>query len=296
MLKFSSKISSRERANAIGEFLSEKCLIRWTIEADAASGECYLCGYVEDEASGKSDFVRIKEECGGGEEPSVASIDATDWENAYKRFAKPWRCENLHWIPAFMEGEVDIPDGDVAVCIDPGMAFGSGSHETTRLCAKAMVMFKNLYEKTGDLGIKDCIDVGCGSGILGISAIKLGLAHVTFIDIDESALRISRENAEQNGLFPDQMDFAAGDLRISILGRQTDLLVANILTDVLVQNADLLVSSVRSGGLLCLSGILKKEKAEVVSIFGKLVKKKWESAMENFIEDGEWVALAYFRG
>ena len=74
------------------------------------------------------------------------------------------------------------------------------------------------------------------------------------------------------------------------------MLVANILANVLIENVGLLVNSVRPGGLLCLSGILKSEKSEVVSVFGDLIKKKWESVLENFIEDGEWAALAYFRG
>ncbi|MDR1401503.1 MAG: 50S ribosomal protein L11 methyltransferase [Puniceicoccales bacterium] len=295
MLKFSLNIPSRESANGIGEFLNENELISWTIENDE-SGKYLLCGYAKDERIGNAEFSKIKSKFSDLEEPDVTAISATNWADEYKKFLKPWRSEDLHWIPLCMKDEVKVDENAVSVYIDPGMAFGSGSHETTRLCARMILMFRNLHEKTNDLMVKNCIDAGCGSGILGISAIKLGLSHVTFVDLDSDALRICQENARRNDVFDDQMDFALGDLKISLVGRQTDLLVANILANVLVENANLLVSSVRPGGLLCLSGILKNESADVASVFTNLIKSKWESVFENSLDDGEWTALSYFRG
>ena len=157
-------------------------------------------------------------------------------------------------------------------------------------------MFQNLYKKTDDLVIKNCIDAGCGSGILGISAIKLGLSHATMIDIDQDAVRIARENAILNEVYPDQIDFVVGDLRTNLLGRQTDLLMANILANVLVDNADLLVNSVNAGGLLCLSGILAREADDVKEVFVKLVNNRWSSNMCTSSINGEWASISFFRG
>ncbi|MDR2779408.1 MAG: 50S ribosomal protein L11 methyltransferase [Puniceicoccales bacterium] len=296
MLKFSSKILSNEKANSVGEFLSDQELVYWSVEKDCLRDEYFLCGYISDEQIGHKDFAKIKSVFGDIKDVKVTTINPSDWEEVYKKSAKIWKCEDLYWVPAFMKDTVEIPEGGVGVYIEPGMAFGSGTHETSQLCARALVMFKSLYTKTNDLIIKSCIDAGCGSGILGISALKLGLVHATFIDIDTDAIRISRENALANGLFPDQMDFVIGDIKIGLLGRQADLLMVNILSDILVENADLLVSSVKPGGLLCVSGILKDEKFDVASEFTKFTKKRWESVVESSMDDREWSLLAYFRG
>jgi ribosomal protein L11 methyltransferase len=295
MFKFSAKVLSHEDANSIGEFLGEHGLALWSIEKDCEKNRYALCGYIENKITGEKEFEQIGDEFKNLGELKITQIKETEWVEVYKKSAEPWQCEDLYWIPTFMKEKIQLPEDAIAVYIEPGMAFGSGTHETTQLCARAMVMFRTLYSKTGDLIVKDCIDIGCGSGILGISALKLGLVHATFIDIDEDAIRISQENAHLNGLFPDQMDFIGGDLKINLLGRQADLLMANILADVLVKNAVLLVNSVRSGGLLCLSGILKDECDDIMPIFGRLTREKWGNVLENSIEEGEWVALIYFR-
>jgi ribosomal protein L11 methyltransferase len=295
MLKFSSQIPPSVDGNALGDFLEENGLLRWTVEMDCEDGQNFLCGYVDGRKIGEKEFSTIREKFGDLANAAVAEIGETEWVNAYKESAEPWQCENLLWIPSFMEDEVEVGEDEIAVYIDPGMAFGSGSHETTRLCARAMVMYRTLYEKTGDLIIKDCMDVGCGSGILGISALKLGLVHATFIDNDRDAIRISGENASANGLYPDQMDFIVADFGIGLLGRQTDLLMANVTADALIANADVLVASVRSGGLLCLSGILREERSAVAGVFGKHVHGRWETVVENGLDDGNWTSLIYFR-
>jgi ribosomal protein L11 methyltransferase len=295
MLKFCSKLSSEKDADALGILLNEQELMSWTIERDISLEEYFLCGYVDNEEAGKSDFSRIERAFQGIGAAEITPISEKDWSVEYKKFIKPWQCDNLYWIPVWMKDEVEVPDNMACVYIDPGMAFGSGTHETTQLCGRSLSMFRMLYEKTNDLVIKNCIDVGCGSGILGISAMKLGLSHVTFIDIDEDAVRISQENARLNGIFSDQMDFVVGDLKVGLLGRQTDLLLANIFSDVLIENADLLINSVRPGGLLCLSGFLKVQKAEISSVFGKFAKLRWgHTVLENSMDEGDWTVLIYF--
>ncbi|MDR1233306.1 MAG: 50S ribosomal protein L11 methyltransferase [Puniceicoccales bacterium] len=296
MLKFFSKISSQESVGLIGEFLDDQELVCWSIEKDCLQDENFLCGYVPDERTGNEDFAKIKSAFSDLGNAETVTIEPSDWEEAYRKSARLWKCEDLYWVPTFLKDEIEIPEGGTGIFIEPGMAFGSGSHETSQLCARALVMFKSLYRKTNDLMIKSCIDIGCGSGILGISALKLGLSHATFIDIDADAVRISQENALANGLFLDQMDFVTGDVRVSLLGRHADLLMANILSNVLTENADLLVNSVKPGGLLCISGILKNEKFDVASEFTKFIKKRWPSVVESSMDDGEWSLLAYFRG
>jgi ribosomal protein L11 methyltransferase len=281
MLKFSARILSKKGAATISELLSGLELTRWTVERDVQRNKYFLRGYVDDESVGGEDFKKISGTCGDLGKLVISTVEPKDWAEAYKKSAKPWQYDCLHWIPTFMRGEVEVPEDAAAVYIEPGMAFGTGAHETTQLCGRALVMFKSLFEKTDDLIIKSCIDVGCGSGILGISAIKLGLVHATLIDIDEDAIRISQENAALNGIFPDQVDFVVGDVKIALLGRQ----------------ADLLVNSVNQNGILCLSGFLTEKKCDVASVFGEFTKKRWgDSAMENSIEDGDWSALIYFRG
>ncbi|MDR1890797.1 MAG: 50S ribosomal protein L11 methyltransferase [Puniceicoccales bacterium] len=296
MLKFSSKISSQGSADSIGDFLGDQELVCWSIEKDCLGDEYLLCGYVSDEQVGRKEFAKIQSAFSDVGNAEIVTINPSDWEETYRKSAKLWKCEDLYWVPTFMKDKIEIPEDGVGIYVEPGMAFGSGSHETSQLCARALVMFKSLYKKTNDLMIKSCIDVGCGSGILGISALKLGLSHATFIDIDADAIRISQENALANGLFLDQMDFVTGDVKVSLLGRQADLLMANILSNVLIENADLLVNSVKPGGLLCVSGILKDEKFDVASEFTKFTKKRWESVIESSVDEGEWSLLAYFRG
>jgi ribosomal protein L11 methyltransferase len=297
MLKFSAKILSEENANLVNEFLNENELVRWVIEKEISKERYFLRGYVDGEAEGKAEFKRISEACKGVGEVTILQVKPKDWAEAYKKSAEPWKYERLHWIPTFMKGKVETDGDEIPIYIEPGMAFGTGSHETTRLCGRVLMMFKSLFEKTDDLIIKSCLDVGCGSGILGISAIKLGLIHATLIDIDVDAIRISRENAELNGVFPDQIDFVEGDLKIGLLGRQADLLMANISADVLIANGDLIVNSVKPDGLMCLGGILIEEKAKLSAVFSELTKKRWGSGvLENSIDEGDWTVLIYFRG
>jgi ribosomal protein L11 methyltransferase len=296
MLKFSSQIPSTIDGDAVCAFLGENDLVNWTVERDCENDVVFLCGYVENKEMGEDEFSKIRENFGKLADAAVAKIDGAELANAYKKFVRPWQCEDLHWIPSHLADAVDVDEGDVAVYIDPGMAFGSGAHQSTRLCARALIMFKALYKKTGDLVVKDCIDAGCGSGILGISALKIGMIHTTFIDHDPDAIRICRENAEANGLYADQMDFVVADLGAGLLGRRTDLLLANMTADVLVANADILVNSIKLSGLLCLGGILRSERDSVAKVFGQCAKKRWEMVMENDLVDGEWVSLLYFRG
>jgi ribosomal protein L11 methyltransferase len=153
-----------------------------------------------------------------------------------------------------------------------------------------------LISKNNDLIIKSCIDLGCGSEILGISAVKFGLVPATLIDTDADAIRISQENALANELFLDQMDFVVEDVKTRLHGRQTNFWMANILSDVLVENANSLVNSVTPENLLNANRILRDEKLKIALVFSQFTNKKQEYVLESLIDDGEWSALEYFRG
>ncbi|MDR0715758.1 MAG: 50S ribosomal protein L11 methyltransferase, partial [Puniceicoccales bacterium] len=133
-------------------------------------------------------------------------------------------------------------------------------------------------------------------GILGISALKCGLQHALLIDSDENAITTSQENAANNGIDPLTIDYLCCDLKLGLLGREADLIFANILANVLIENSDILASSVRPGGMLCLSGILVDEMADVRSAFEKSFKKFWASSLENIAKYDDWGMFTFLRG
>jgi ribosomal protein L11 methyltransferase len=227
----------------------------------------------------------------------VEHVAEADWINEYKKHCRPWTYQNLMWIPLGMKDETAVPSNNfIPVYIDIGLAFGTGMHESTRLCARALLMFFAMYRTDASWCVKRCIDIGCGSGILGISALKYGLQHALLIDSDKNAIAASRENAANNAIDPFKIDYICEDLKFGLLGHDGDIVFANILSDVLVQNSDILASSVRPGGMLCLSGLLVDEIPMVRSAFEKSFKKFWNSSIENRANYGEWGMLTFLRG
>ncbi|CDD34908.1 ribosomal protein L11 methyltransferase [Roseburia sp. CAG:309] len=138
---------------------------------------------------------------------SLSETEDKDWVNNWKTFFKPFRAaENVVIKPTWETTNVEdyVPEKDVVVEIDPGIAFGTGTHETTKLCIQALSKW----------GCQDkrIFDIGCGSGILAIAALKLGASFACATDIDEVAVDVAGENMEINGLKPEQYQLYAGDL------------------------------------------------------------------------------------
>jgi ribosomal protein L11 methyltransferase len=278
-------------------FLLENGFQECVVDHDFESNSYHVCGYFENESTGEEVFRNIKNEFPATAEIGVEPIVESDWVNEYKKYCKPWSYQNLLWIPLCKKDEVVVPSEDfIPVYIDTGLAFGTGMHETTRLCARALMMFAMMYRSDSNWCVRKCIDVGCGTGILGISALKCGLQHALLIDNDENAIAASRENAATNGIDPFKIDYRCADLKLGLLGRESDLIFANILADVLVENSDILASSVKPGGMLCLSGFLIDEMPDVRAAFEKSFKKFWISSMENSAKYGEWGMLVFLRG
>jgi len=208
-----------------------------------------------------------------------------DWRDSYKAHFTASRFGRLHWVPVWERAAYALPAGDVVLWLDPGLAFGTGNHETTRLCCERLVTF------AGERGPAGCVvDAGCGSGILALSAAKLGFTDVTGFDNDPEAVRVSGENAALNDLVG-AVRFLTGDLETGLAGRSADLLMANIQADVLMRFADNLVRAVAPGGLLVLSGILAIELEKVRGVFAAATPG-WDLQTRIM---GEWSDLALTR-
>ena len=218
-------------------------------------------------------------------EPDVHELPDRDWKESYKAHFHAWRFGPLHWVPVWERETFHLPAGEQVLWLDPGMAFGTGNHETTRLVVERLVRF--TAEK-GTVGA--VIDAGCGSGILALSAAKLGFATVAAFDNDPVAVEVSRENAALNGL-AGRVEFFTGDLVTGLAGRQAELVMANIQSDVLMRFTGELLGAVAPGGWLVLSGILARELAQVRDAFAAAAPC-WRVETREL---GEWADLLLVR-
>jgi ribosomal protein L11 methyltransferase len=197
-----------------------------------------------------------------------------DWERSWLESFEPIAVgDNLLICPSWCEA----PESDRTILtIDPGMAFGTGSHETTFLCLEQLGKL--------DLGGKTVLDFGCGSGILGIAASKLGAAQTTGIDIDSRAVTASRENAAINGVSDSFHAMSNEDFFSSFPNYTCDLVVANILVNTLIELSSKIKSLVADGGMILLCGILASQVDKIRDHFGEsFVFKVWQK--------NDWVLL-----
>ncbi|MDP4694434.1 MAG: 50S ribosomal protein L11 methyltransferase, partial [Opitutales bacterium] len=185
------------------------------------------------------------------------------------------------------------PEGSAVVYLDAGMAFGTGTHETTRLCAGRLLDYLEAHPDS--LETIDLVDAGCGSGVLALSASALGYTKIFGFDFDPEAITVCHSNSAENPHLA-KPEFAVADLEQGFAnGRQGDLVLANIQTDVLIPHSDPLVTGVKDGGTLALSGILTKELDLVRSHFEKRFAelRSDQSITTDTREDGEWADLLF---
>lgn len=190
--------------------------------------------------------------------PMVATtLEDKNWIRAWMDQFKPLKFGQHLWIcPSWLS--VDEKDS-VVVMLDPGLAFGTGTHPTTSLCLS--------YLDSLDLKDQDILDYGCGSGILAIAALKLGAKSATGVDIDEQALIASKENAHRNGV-EDKLQLVMGtDKKLDL--PQFPVTVANILAGPLAELEPIIASLTQSGGKLALSGILTEQADSVIEAYSK---------------------------
>lgn len=198
----------------------------------------------------------------------TGEIDAADYENEWKKYYKPIVTKHVTIVPTWIK--YDKKDGERIMRLDPGMAFGTGSHATTRMCLELM-----------DVDGKDVIDVGCGSGILGIAAKIAGAKSVYMCDIDEQAVEFARKNAELNDVEAtiEKADLLEGDMT-------ADFIFANITADILMRFSKSIGKHLRENGTIVLSGIIDSRLDEVIQCY--------ESAGYEIVERmaiDDWCAL-----
>jgi ribosomal protein L11 methyltransferase len=277
-----------EATPLLEDLLAEHEEQRLMVLEDKPSGRAWLTGYFDSPAAAHAawtslvngivaDWARAL--------PEVRLLPDEDWKNSYQAHFKAWKFGRLNWVPVWERESFKLPAGEEVLWLDPGMAFGTGNHETTRLCCERLARFA---AGRGDAG--QVIDAGCGSGILALSAVKLGFRKVAGFDNDPEAIRVSDENAELNGL-AGQVEFYVGDLITGLDGRAAGLVLANIQADVLVRFARELCDAVLPGGQLVLSGILSQELATVQVKFCAAAPG-W--SVESRVL-GEWADLALTR-
>ncbi|MBQ2953594.1 MAG: 50S ribosomal protein L11 methyltransferase [Clostridia bacterium] len=210
-------------------------------------------------------------------EIGTANVHDEDWSEVWKKFYKPFRAGKRLVVKPTWE-LYDAQENDLVMEIDPGMAFGSGTHETTGMCLELLedVMLKQP--------VRTVIDVGTGSGILAIGAAMLGAEDVLAIDIDPTAVKVAQENVEHNGL-QGVIRAVEGNLLESTDG-VCEVCVANIIADVICMFAQPLIPHIVPGGLFICSGIIKEREQDVVRA---LTEAKYD--ILEIRRKGEWVAM-----
>lgn len=262
---------------------------------DIPEGEAYISFYLEEDKNEKallSSALKAIEELKGYSdigEGTVSSSEAedTDWLNKWKDFFKPFSIELadkkiLSIVPSWETGNYGN-DSDILLNIDPGTAFGTGAHETTKLCIKEL----SRYVKSG----LSVLDLGTGSGILSMAAFKFGAKKVTATDVDINAKPAIEDNFEKNGLSDADFTFIYGDVLKNtdiknLAGKDYDIVVANILPVVLVPLCEIIKDFMHKGSVLIFSGILT-EKAG--SVRQALAENGLEIKSEN--TEGEWSSI-----
>jgi ribosomal protein L11 methyltransferase len=226
------------------------------------------------------DFLPVLARSFGSESSAfVSAAEITDfgWAENWKEHFKPRKIGRRIVVRPSWEPYESGPC-DVVLTIDPGQAFGTGTHETTRMCLQFL---EEVYESPPGPG--RALDLGTGTGILGIAAARLGASCALGIDTDPKAVETAEENAKVNGV---QDRFAASCMPLSTFDGTYDLIVANILAEILIDMKTEILSRCAPGGLLILSGILTEKSGWVEEEFGsegaRLMKRK---------TDGQWAAL-----
>lgn len=206
---------------------------------------------------------------------TTSNVFEEDWATSWKKYYKPLKIGNKILIKPIWE-DVEISKEDIVVELDPGMAFGTGTHETTSMCVE--LLEKYLEENN------NVFDIGTGSGILSIVASKLGAEKVTGVDLDEVAVTSARENVSYNKI--DNVDILHGDL-VDVIKGKANIVVANIIAEVIVYLTSIIKPFIKKDGYFITSGIIKDRKEDVL----KSLEKEGFEVVE-ISEKGEWVAIA----
>lgn len=245
----------------------------------------YLKGYLLDNAEFNQKLAKIKEAINELAEfhipiedmtITLSSVDEEDWATSWKKYYKPTKVSDKFLVVPNWEEEYTLASDEIKLVLDPGMAFGTGTHPTTMLSIQGLEKVVNKNDEV--------IDVGCGSGVLSIAAILLGAKKVDAYDLDEVAISSTNINKKLNGI-NEEIIAKQNDL-LKEVSKQADIIVANILAEIIVDLVEDAATIIKPGGHLVLSGIIDK-KLELVK--NKLLVHNFEIIEEKTIE--HWIML-----
>lgn len=254
-------------------------------------GCAYLTFYLDEEVDKHEMLLKVRQELEemrsylnvGDCTIEESQTEDVDWVNNWKQYFHQFYIDDILVIPSWEN--VEAKDSDkMVIHIDPGTAFGTGMHETTQLCIRQLK--KYVTEDT------EILDVGCGSGILGMLALKFGAKHSVGTDLDPCAIDATYENMDNNGISRDQYEVMIGNIiddkevQDKVGYEKYDIVAANILADVLVPLTPVIIHQLKKGGIYITSGIIE-DKEEVVV---EAVKKAGLEILE-VNHQGEWVSV-----
>ena len=254
-------------------------------------GVAYLTFYLDPDLDAGTILAQVREEMEqmrayvdvGDATIEESETEDVDWVNNWKQYFHQFYIDDILVIPSWEN--VEAKDSDkMVIHIDPGTAFGTGMHETTQLCIRQLK--KYVTEDT------EILDVGCGSGILGMLALKFGAKHSVGTDLDPCAIDATYENMDNNGISRDQYEVMIGNIiddkevQDKVGYEKYDIVAANILADVLVPLTPVIIHQLKKGGIYITSGIIE-DKEEVVV---EAVKKAGLEVLE-VNHQGEWVSV-----
>ncbi|MFT4823531.1 MAG: ribosomal protein L11 methyltransferase [Halioglobus sp.] len=201
-------------------------------------------------------------------------LEDKDWVREWMQHYQPMKFGEQLWIcPSWLEP----PDPNaINLLLDPGLAFGTGTHPTTSLCLSQIA-------ETALVG-KQIVDYGCGSGILGIATLKLGAEHVLGVDNDPQALVASRENARRNKIVDSALSIALpSEVELQPLANEIDMVIANILSGPLMELSDILVDLLKPGGILLLSGLIEDQAETLIAHYHNRISLQVAGRLEGWI-------------
>ena len=254
-------------------------------------GCAYLTFYLDEEVDKHEMLLKVRQELEemrsylnvGDCTIEESQTEDVDWVNNWKQYFHQFYIDDILVIPSWEN--VEAKDSDkMVIHIDPGTAFGTGMHETTQLCIRQLK--KYVTEDT------EILDVGCGSGILGMLALKFGAKHSVGTDLDPCAIDATYENMDNNGISRDQYEVMIGNIiddkevQDKVGYEKYDIVAANIVADVLVPLTPVIIHQLKKGGIYITSGIIE-DKEEVVV---EAVKKAGLEVLE-VNHQGEWVSV-----
>ncbi|MFT6068796.1 MAG: ribosomal protein L11 methyltransferase [Bacteriovoracaceae bacterium] len=244
---------------------------------ETEAGKKYKFFFIDESAKTNAEAFRDYLKEIGGEKISLIELEEEDWIESWKKHYSPIELNKFMILPVW---EKQHETSKEKIIINPGMGFGTGTHETTRLCLEL------LEEHHSEATLKSCLDFGSGSGILGIGFQKFCNGEVDYVDIDQRALDNNLENLKLNFLkeLPISEFYLREDFK---LNKTYDLVFANILEHVLIEEFELLRDSLDSGNVLIVSGILLEQKENIINKFST------HFDLEKEKEEGDWAALSF---